>query len=277
MRTLNSLILTIFLSGIVVAQQLYIPRASPQATISQIVGISEVTIKYARPSKKEREIFGKLVPYGEVWRIGANENTTITLSTDGKIQGEKVPAGTYGMHAIPGEKEWTVILSKDNNLWGSGGYNPENDLNRFLAIPVKTTPVEFLTFSFEDVQDEFAVVTLSWDETKISFLIEFNTSELVQKKVNEATVWQPAMQGAMYILNKNGDLKEGLRLINISTAINTNYANLRIKAQLLNKSGDKNQAIEVMEQAIAIGKEMKNKPFDFEAMQKLLADWKSGK
>ncbi len=122
MRYLLTAIIIVLLTFEILAQGYAIPRPSPIATVSQIVGISEVTVKYARPSINNRKIFGGLVPFGELWRTGANENSTVTLSDEAVIGGVKVPARTYSLFSIPGKKIWTIILNKDNNLSFTNGY-----------------------------------------------------------------------------------------------------------------------------------------------------------
>jgi len=112
-------------------QNLTQPRASQQASVSQRVGLTDITINYHRPGVKGREIWGKLVPYDQIWRAGANENTTISFNTRVKINGKEVPGGKYGLHMIPTEKNWTIILSKDNAAWGSFFYDESHDQMRF--------------------------------------------------------------------------------------------------------------------------------------------------
>ncbi len=113
------------------------PQASPTATLKQHIGLTDIEITYSRPSVKGRTIYGGIVPYGEVWRTGANASTKISFSTDVKLNGNAVPAGKYSLFTIPGEEEWTIIISKDTNSFGAFGYKPENDLVRFKAAPVK--------------------------------------------------------------------------------------------------------------------------------------------
>ncbi|HEV2844531.1 MAG TPA: DUF2911 domain-containing protein, partial [Thermoanaerobaculia bacterium] len=122
--------LMILTAGAGLAQQIDLPRPSPNASISTMVGVTEIKINYSRPGVKDRKVWGGLVPYGEVWRTGANENTTITFSTPVRIGGKELPAGIYGLQTIPTEGDWTVIFSKDAELWGAFNYKPENDALR---------------------------------------------------------------------------------------------------------------------------------------------------
>lgn len=159
-------------------------RKSPQAKVSQIIGAdTEVTFEYSRPAVKGRAIWGELVPFGLTegnkysdnkpfpWRIGANENTTIEVSSDVKINGNSLAAGKYGLHAIPGEEEWTLIFSKDNDLWGSYKYNKANDALRITVKPVPAAHQERLTFGFEDINDSSAKAFFHWEKLKVPFTI----------------------------------------------------------------------------------------------------------
>src|SRR4029079_17647874 len=143
------------LAGAAAAQpQLALPRLSPNATLSQTIGVTEVTLHYSRPGVKNRKIWGELVPYGEVWRTGANENTTIKFSTPVKVEGHELPAGLYGLQTIPSEGKWTLILSKDADQWGAFSYKPEHDAMRAEATPRPAErPEERMEFDFEDLTD----------------------------------------------------------------------------------------------------------------------------
>ena len=147
----TTLLIFLFSLSSIAQQGITLPRASQHATISQKIGIAEITIDYHRPGVKDREIWGALVPYNQVWRAGANENTTITVSHQVKIDGKNVPAGTYGLHMIPTDNEWTIILNKDYRAWGSFFYVEENDLLRFRTSPETADHQEWLAYSFIDV------------------------------------------------------------------------------------------------------------------------------
>ncbi|HNC48371.1 MAG TPA: DUF2911 domain-containing protein, partial [bacterium] len=149
------------------AQQISTPRPSPRATVSQTVGVTEMTVSYHRPGVKGRTIWGELVPYGQVWRAGANESTTISFSDDVTIEGQKIPAGLYGIQMIPEANEWIVILTKDAKLWGSFNYKPENDAVRIKVKPTSAEMIERLRYSFEDVNDNSTVLTMQWEKLKI--------------------------------------------------------------------------------------------------------------
>jgi len=159
--------------------------ASLRATVTQKLGTDAViTIDYSRPGVKGRKIWGGLVPYGMnpgnqysknkpfPWRAGADQNTTIEFNKDVLIEGRALPAGKYGIHIIPGEKEWIVIFSKKNDAWGSFAYNPDEDALRITVTPVKAPHQEWLMYGFDDLAGTSATVYLRWEQLKVSFKIE---------------------------------------------------------------------------------------------------------
>lgn len=258
------------------AQEITIPRPSPFQEITQYVGISEVTIAYSRPAVKEREIWGGLVPYDRMWRTGANENTTVTLSHNAKINGESIEAGKYGLLTIPGETEWTLIFSRDNSKWGTMGYNEANDALRLTVTPEEAAFAERMTFSFNNLTDSTATVSLHWETLAVSFEVEFATQAIVMNSISEKLDWALPASGAQYVIANDAIAPDaGLRLINASIAINKNYWNLRLKAQLLALNEQYDDAVAVMEEAFDLASEMQREPYDIAEMKLLVDDWKS--
>jgi len=248
-----SLILIFIFSIIVIGQQIKTPRPSPDATVTQMVGITEVSIDYSSPGVKGRKIFGELVPFGEVWRTGANEVTSITFSNPVKVNGNDLPAGTYGIHIIPGESEWEIIFSKDTKVDGSSTYDPAKDALRIKVKPEDHAFMERMTFLFTDVTDNSANVNLAWDKLIVPFKIETDTQELFLSNAREQLSWSPTFQAAQYCLTSNSNLEEALKWAEASCLINEVYWNTRVKAQLQNKLGMKDEAIITMEKAIDLG------------------------
>ena len=150
------------------------PRPSPNAFVGLQIGSTRVMIAYGSPGVKGRTIFGGLEPYGRIWRTGANEATTITFTDDVLVEGHEVPAGTYSLFTIPGEAEWTVILNKENNLWGAADYRESENVLRITCTPEQAEKRERLAFYFEDIDpDAFsASVVLHWETTRVAFAIE---------------------------------------------------------------------------------------------------------
>jgi hypothetical protein len=256
------------------AQQVVTPRPSPDATVTQMVGVTKVSIDYGSPAVNKRVIWGELVPYNEVWRTGANELTTITFDDPVKINGTELPAGTYGIHSVPRKDEWDIIFSKDAKVDGSSTFNPEKEILRVKAKPEEHHFMERMTFLFTDVTDNSAVVNLLWDKTKVSFNLQTNTQDLTLTKARQQLSWAPLFQAAQYCLTNNVNLDEGLKWIEASCLINEVYWNTRVKAQIQNKLGMKKEAVATMEKAIDLGNKMQNPPFDFEVMKAMLSDWK---
>jgi len=271
-------LMAIQLTGAALAQQqLDLPRPSPNASVSQMVGVTEITLRYSRPGVKGRKIWGDLVPYGQVWRTGANENTTIKFSTPVKIDGHELPAGIYGLQTIPTEGDWTVIFSKDANEWGAFSYKQEDDA---LRIQAKPKPAEFrerMGFDFEDVTDTSAKVVLHWEKLQVPFTVEVDTPKLVVAKVQDAA--RMPLQAANFCIQNNTCLDEAGRWIDASLAQQESFSNLRAKAMLLAKKNDTKGAATYGEKALAAAKTAQPAPNPQQVsdLEKMVADWKKGK
>jgi hypothetical protein len=234
------------------------PAASPACTLKQRVGLTDIAIEYSRPSMKGRDIFGGIVPYGQVWRTGANQATKITFSTAVKINGTDVPAGAYALFTIPGEDEWTVILSKNSSQFGAFQYDAKDDLVRFKVTPVTLGEnIETFTLEFNRIRDESAILNLIWAKTVVPIKIEIDlTSKLVPQI--EAAMAAPDkksagfyFQAATFYYNHDQDLNKALGWINQGLAGNPKIAfeMLHLKAQILAKQGDKTGAIAAAKQS----------------------------
>lgn len=269
-----AMVLLCFLSLSIFAQEIKTPRPSPDAKVMQMVGVTEVSIDYSSPGVKGREIWGNLVPYDEVWRTGANEVTSITFSDPVKVNGTELPAGTYGIHTIPGELEWEIIFSKDTKVDGSSNYDPEKDALRIKVKPEDHHFMERMTFMFTDATDNSVNVNLMWDKLKVPFKVETNTNDLFLSHARNELSWAAGFQAAQYCLTANINLEQALDWIEASCLINEVYWNTRVKAQIQNKLGMRDDAIATMEKAIELGGKMDSPPFDYDNMKKMLADWK---
>lgn len=256
------------------AQDFRTPRPSPDATVSQYVGITKITVDYSSPGVKGRKIWGGLVPYGEIWRTGANEVTSITFGTSVKVNGNELSAGTYGIHTIPGESEWEIIFSNDTKVDDPMTYDPKKDVLRIKVKPESSPFTERMAFTITDMTNNSANVNLIWEELKIPFKVDVNTQELVLQSARNSTGWGTLSNAANYCLQQNINLDEGYKWIQASTMIEESYWNLRVLAQYLAKMDKRDNAISTMEKAIDLGSKMENTPFDFDNMKKMLADWK---
>ncbi len=257
------------------AQNFETPRPSPNATVSQTVGVTHITIDYSSPGVKDRTIWGELVPFGEVWRTGANAVTSITFDDPVKINGSELPAGTYGIHTIPGETEWEIIFSKDTEVDGGSTYDPEKDALKIKVKPEEAAFVERMIFIFTNTTNSKTTVNLWWEKLRVPFDIEINTQEIVLAKANDILSWRPSFQAANYCLQNDVNLEQGMKWIEASVLLDEVYWNTRVKAQLQNKLGMKNKAIANMEKAIELGAKMENAPFDYNRMKDLVAEWNS--
>lgn len=263
-------------AGAFAQQQLQLPRPSPNATVTQTVGITEISIHYSRPGVKGRTIWGELVPYGEVWRTGANENTTIRFSTPVKVEGNELPAGLYGLQTIPTPDQWTVIFSKDADQWGAFSYKPENDA---LRIQVKPQPAEFrerMAFDVEDMTDTSAEIVMHWEKLKLSFTVEVDTTKLATDAVKNTLRWQTFVQAANYCIQANTCLDEAGRWLDASIALEPTFSNQRAKAMLLAKQNKFKDAVTWGEKALAAAKAATQAPPPQQVsdLETSLAEWK---
>jgi hypothetical protein len=258
------------------AQQLNLPRPSPNAKVSQTIGVTEVSIQYSRPGVKGRTIWGDLVPYNEVWRTGANENTTITFNTPVKIGGKELPAGTYGLQTIPTTGDWTVILSKDADLWGAFNYKQEDDAVRLQATPRAAEFQERMGFEFDDLTDNSATVVMRWEKLAVPFKIEVDTSKAVMDQMKNAVRWQTPYQAANYCIQNNTCLAEASRYLDSSIALDANFTNQRAKALLLAKNSDWKGAAAYGDKALAAAKSAQQPPqaSQVQDLEKQVAEWK---
>ena len=262
------------LSAISFAQDFRTPRPSPDAMVSQYVGVTKITLDYSSPGVKDRKIWGELVPFGEVWRTGANEATTITFSDAVSINGNELASGTYGIHSIPNTDEWEIIFSKDTQVDGSSTFDPKKEILRIKVKPEEHNFMERMTFLFTNATDNSVSVDLIWEKLKISFTVNLKTQDLTLQKARDAFKWNQLMAAATYCLNNNTNLDEGFKWIQASALISENYWNLRISAQYYSKMNKKSEAISTMEKAIELGNKMPDAPFDFDKMKQMLTDWK---
>lgn len=262
--------------------ELTLPRVSQKASVTQTVGLTDVTIMYNRPGVKGRVIWGGLVPYDKVWRTGANEATTITLSQAVKINGQPLPAGTYSFHTIPGKTSWTLIFNKTAEQWGSYDYDASKDALRIQVTPVTGPNQEWMAFSFSDVANDHATVELAWEKLRIPFKIETDTANQAMAAIREALAgevkdWEVPYSAASYASTNNLENRaEAMKWIDQSVALKETYWNLRLKASMLDKDGKRKDAIAVAEKAVQVGKAAKDEPGEIAKTEKQIADWKSG-
>jgi Protein of unknown function (DUF2911) len=235
------------------------PQASPTATLKQHIGLTDIEITYSRPSVKGRTIYGNIVPYGEVWRTGANASTKISFSTAVKLNGHDIPAGKYSLFTIPGEDEWTIIISKDTNSFGAFGYKADNDLMRFKTTPKKLGDISIETFAieFNHIRDESAVLELVWEKTVVPINLTVDVVSKVVPQI-EAVMASPDkkqpqfyFQAATFYFNHDLDMKKALAWLDTGLADKPKiaYELLNLKAKILAKQGDKDGALAAAKQS----------------------------
>jgi len=241
--------------------QLPLPQASPAATVSQTIGLAEVVVSYHRPAVKGRTVWGNLVPYGEVWRAGANENTTIMVSKAVTIGGKEIPPGTYGLHMIPTQAQWTVILSSNATSWGSYFYKQEEDVLRTTVQPQPGEFREWLQFEFSDLSDTSAVLSLCWEKLRIPIAIGVRTQKQVLAYARDVYLRGAAgftpqgfTQAAQYAL-KAKEYDQALQWADRSIGIAETFAALRTKATALEALGRKEEADQLQARALKIATE----------------------
>ena len=227
---------------------LNLPRASQHALVSQRIGITDITINYHRPLANGRQVWGKLVPYGQVWRAGANENTTITFSDPVTIEGQTLDKGTYGLHMIPGETEWTIIFSRTSTAWGSFTYKQDDDA---LRVKVKSQSAEMhdaLAYDFDDVKADSAAVTMRWENVAVPFKVHVNVNDIVTASIHQQMhgmnqyYWEGPDNAAQYFLVNKINLDEALKYEDLSIQNEERYDNLMNKSKVLEAMGRKQDA-----------------------------------
>jgi hypothetical protein len=225
-----------------------LPRQSQHAVLTQRIGITDITLNYHRPLANGRQIWGKLAPYGQVWRAGANENTTITFSDPVTIEGQALDKGIYGLHMIPGESEWTVIFSKDSKDWGSFTYKQDDDALRVKVKPQTTEAHDALAYDFDDLKADSAVVTMRWDKVAVPFKVHVNVNDLVTASIHRQLhglnqyYWEGWDDAAGYFLANKINLDEALKDEDQSIQAEERYDNLMNKSRILEAMGRKEDA-----------------------------------
>jgi len=260
------------------AQYFQTPRVSQAASVTQRVGLTDITVSYHRPGVKNRQIWGALVPYGEVWRAGANENTTIAFSEDVTIADHTIPAGTYGLHIIPTETEWTIILSNESKAWGSFTYDEAEDALRFSVTPQPIDHQEWLLYTFEDLSRNQATLSLSWEMLKVSFPIWTDTDVIVVDHMREDLrgiarfSWQAWQQAASWCVTNDTNLDEAMTWIDRSISMNRTFSNVAVKADLLSAKGDAAGAKKLLDGAMKTATEVDLNNYGYRLMSRRQVD-----
>jgi len=262
--------------------QLRLPQASPQSVIKQTIGLTDITVTYHAPGVKGRDIWGKLVPYGQVWRCGANEATLISFTDDVKINGETLAAGTYSLFTLPENTgKWLAVFNRDTTLWGSENYDAAKDA---LRVPMQNQAAPFhetLQYSFSDIQAKSAKLNLTWEKLNLSLFVAvepfakaltYLKADLAQVKPDD---WSAYAQASQYLVQNNAEHELALSWINKSLTLKETFYNNWVKAQLLAQKEEYLEAINLTKKAIKLGQ---SDPANFSPlaalMERSLEEWR---
>lgn len=259
------LVCSIILMSAAYSQQIKTPAPSPTQTIKQDFGIGSIELSYSRPGAKGRKIVGEIVPFGKVWRTGANSATIITFSDDVKIGDSTIKAGKYGLLSIPGEKEWTLIITKDLNVNSPSLYKKENDAVRYTAkVNNLNDKVETFTMQFGDITKDSIKLDLMWEKTMVSLPITTNTDVKVMSQIENAFFKdnRPYYSAASYYYDNNKDMKQAMEWVNKAIESNAKaYWQHLLKARIALKLNDKATAKASAEKTRQLATEAKNEDY----------------
>ena len=239
------------------APPLTLPEASPRAQVSQTVGLTDIDVTYHRPAVNGRKVWGGLVPYGQVWRAGANENTVVTFSSPVRVGGAPLPAGRYGLHLLPTATAWTVIFSSQSHGWGSYSYDAKEDVARVQVTPVPAEPTERLAYTFDDPSDQGVTLSLRWEKLRVPIPVAVDTKVVVVQSLREQLrglhqfypeAWSDA---AGWCARNDVNLDEAMAWVDRSLTMRESFTGLRTKAALLEKKGDAKGAEALRAKALA--------------------------
>lgn len=241
------------------APLLPLPQASPHVVLTHTVGLTDVTVDYHAPGVRNRAIWNALVPYGQVWRAGANENTLITFSDSVRVNGKNLPAGKYSFFVMPrSDQDWDLILNRVTTHWGAEKYDSTQDVLRVPVVPEASAHHETLLYWFSDVKTGSAHLNLSWEKKTVSLYLDTNVQARVVAGIEKAVAqrpddWQLLAQAADYLVQNNLQSEKALAYINRSIKLHDVYTNNWIKARLLASKSDFDTAIVYARKAMKLG------------------------
>jgi Protein of unknown function (DUF2911) len=293
-------------SNALAQSSLRLPRPSPKASVMQTIGVTDVTITYSRPGVKGRKIWGDppaaaaagtgtldgtparpadtaVVPYGHVWRTGANEATLFRVTDDVLINGQPLAAGSYSLHTIPGRDEWTIIFNKDDGQWGSFNYDEKKDALRIKARPQPAADSqEWLAFQIDPASENSARVNILWEKLTVPFTVEVkDVAAVTLQKAREAVSaakpddWRTPLQAANYMLQNKLDLTQAMTWTEQSIKTQENFNNIGLKARILAAQGKTAEAVVAGQKALELGRAAKADERALAAFEKTVAEWKA--
>jgi hypothetical protein len=276
----SSLSFLVLLAASAARADLDLPRPSPFAKVSQVVGLTEIIVDYSSPGVKGRKIWGGLVPYDQMWRAGANTATKVTFSKDVTFAGKPVPAGTYAFFVIPGKSDWTVILNKKADQAGTGrDYKQDQDLLRVQVKPKAAPFRERLAYQVTDFTDDKATLSLEWEKLQLPIPLGVSTATQALANIQSAVdgTWRTYANAARYMLESKKDYDTGMKYVDQSLALKEDWYNLWIKAQLLAAKGNYKDALATGERADQLGQKEGPGYFAQGEVKKDLAEWSKKK
>src|SRR6266481_5149321 len=240
------------------AIELRLPTISQRAITTQRIGLTDISVNYCRPLVGGREIWGKAVPFGQVWRSGANENTTISFTDDVSVEGHALPAGTYGLHTLPTADQWTIIFSKNSTSWGSFSYDEKEDALRVTVKPHPAEFVEALAYSFDDPKPDSVAVTLRWEKVAVPFRVSADVNAIVLRSIQNQLrntggfSWAGFDEAANWLIDANTNLDQAMKWEDQSIQIEERFENLLGKSQILEAQGKKEEAAALKTKALEV-------------------------
>ncbi|MBZ9778214.1 DUF2911 domain-containing protein [Psychroflexus sp. CAK8W] len=263
MKTIFTVLTLVF--SVFAYSQIETPQPSPNSTLTQNVGLSEVMVAYSRPSANGRVVFGELVPFDKQWRTGANENTIITFSDDVEVQGQLLSAGSYAVFSVPKKDNWDVFFYEDIDNWGLPVTWNEDAVVAMINVPTKTLNhhVETFTIGVDNINLEKAHLKISWEKTMVEVPIDFPTDELVMsniKSVMDGPSANDYFNSAIYYLSANKDLGQAEEWMEKGMAMSENkpYWMLRQQSLIYAANGKKDKAVETAKASLAGAKKAGN-------------------
>lgn len=258
MRKTLILALALIVAATAAFGQVRTPRVSPNATLMQTVGLTDITIKYSRPGVKGRTILGGLVPYDQVWRTGANEATTITFSNDVTVNGQKLAKGTYAFFTIPGRDQWTLVFNKQGEQWGAFNYDQAQDALRITAKAEPAGYHEWMGFDIDEMSTDTAKIELRWDKWAVPFTVDTGSTATTLTNLKNAMKpsWQLPYQAASVAFENKGSAtdQEISDWLDQSLRVQENATNLWLKARFLNRLGKTAEAKATGEKAVSVAR-----------------------
>ncbi|MBA4318349.1 MAG: dihydrolipoamide dehydrogenase [Flavobacterium sp.] len=261
-------VLAMMIANFAIEAQVKTPQASPKSTITQLVGLTNVEIVYSRPSAKGRDVFNNLVPFGKLWRTGANENTTITFSDDVVIDGKTLPKGKYALYTTPRADNWEVVFYSNTNNWG----NPETWDETKVALKTNAKPemlgrnVESFTIGINNLDNNYAHLEISWEKTLVAIKFEVPTEKIATASIEKALAGPTAgdyYASAQYLFQSNGDIAKALTYIDKALDMSKDkpFYYFRLKSLIQAKKGDKKGAIETAKISLVAAEAAKNQDY----------------